>query len=191
MHHAIRATASAWPGWRCSIAGARPMPERHAGETVFSELDLGCGLLDSAWVSGIGWGGVGMPRLTTLVGVRLSIWASLSFGAGEADLESFDLAEPAFAFGFGDAGGEVVADLDQAVALGGVGPEHRAADAGVFVDAGGAERAAAGADGDLAAFEVAEELLPFLVGGTRYSSLGRSARRRARNARWAWMASSG
>src|SRR5947199_355093 len=28
-------------------------------------------------------------------------------GAGEADLESFDLAEPAFTFGFGDAGGEV------------------------------------------------------------------------------------
>ena len=34
-------------------------------------------------------------------------------GSGEADLESFDFAEPAFAFGFGDAGGEVVADLDQ------------------------------------------------------------------------------
>jgi len=28
-------------------------------------------------------------------------------GAGEADLESFYFAEPAFAFGFGDAGGEV------------------------------------------------------------------------------------
>jgi hypothetical protein len=28
-------------------------------------------------------------------------------GAGEADLESFDLAEPAFTSGFGDAGGEV------------------------------------------------------------------------------------
>jgi hypothetical protein len=35
----------------------------------------------------------------------------------------------------------------------------------VFVDAGGAERAAACADGDFAALEVAEELLPFLVGG--------------------------
>jgi hypothetical protein len=40
-----------------------------------------------------------------------------------------------------------------------------AAQAGVLVDAGGAERAAAGAGGDLAAFEVAEELLPFGVGG--------------------------
>jgi hypothetical protein len=28
-------------------------------------------------------------------------------GAGEADLQSFDLSEPAFAFGLGDAGGEV------------------------------------------------------------------------------------
>jgi hypothetical protein len=32
-------------------------------------------------------------------------------GGGEADLEAFDFAEPAFAFGFGDAGGEVVADF--------------------------------------------------------------------------------
>jgi hypothetical protein len=42
-------------------------------------------------------------------------------GAGEADLESFDLAEPAFAFGFGDAGREVVADLGDAGPLGRVG----------------------------------------------------------------------
>jgi hypothetical protein len=40
-------------------------------------------------------------------------------GAGEADLESFDFSEPAFAFGFGDAGGEVVADLGDAGPLGG------------------------------------------------------------------------
>ena len=33
-------------------------------------------------------------------------------GAGQADLESFDLAGPAFALGFGDAGVEVVADLE-------------------------------------------------------------------------------
>ena len=35
----------------------------------------------------------------------------------------------------------------------------------VLVDAGGGERAAAVADGQLAAFEVAEELFPFFVGG--------------------------
>jgi hypothetical protein len=44
----------------------------------------------------------------------------LAGGGGEADLESFGFAGPAFAFGFGDAGVEVVADLLQAVALGGV-----------------------------------------------------------------------
>ncbi|MFE3717592.1 hypothetical protein [Streptomyces cyaneofuscatus] len=38
-------------------------------------------------------------------------------------------------------------------------------DAGVFVDAGGAEGSAACADGDFAPFEVAEEFMPFLVGG--------------------------
>jgi hypothetical protein len=86
-------------------------------------------------------------------------------GAGEADFEAFGFAEPGFAFGFGDAGDEVVADLGDAGPLGGVWPVQGAAQAGVLVDAGGAERAAAGAGGDLAAFEVAEELLPFGVGG--------------------------
>jgi hypothetical protein len=42
-------------------------------------------------------------------------------GAGEADLQPVDLAEPAFAAGFGDASVEVVADLDQPGALCGVG----------------------------------------------------------------------
>jgi len=53
----------------------------------------------------------------------------LVLGAGEADLESFGFAEPAFAVGFGDAGGEVVADLGDAVALGGVGPVQGAPEA--------------------------------------------------------------
>ena len=34
----------------------------------------------------------------------------LVVGGGEADLESFGFAGPAFAFGLGDAGQEVVAD---------------------------------------------------------------------------------
>jgi hypothetical protein len=34
-------------------------------------------------------------------------------GAGEADLKTLGLAVPAVGFGFGDAGGEVVADLFQ------------------------------------------------------------------------------
>src|SRR5665647_3614474 len=83
----------------------------------------------------------------------------------EADAQAFDLAEPAFPFGLGDAGMEVVADLDQTEPLGGVRPEHWAAHARVFVYARGSERASAGAGRDFASFEVAEELLPFLVGG--------------------------
>jgi len=89
----------------------------------------------------------------------------LVLGAREADLGSFDLAGLALAAGFGDPGGQVAADLHEAVTLGGVGPEHGAAAAGVLVDAGSSERPAAGADGYLAAFEVAEELGPFLLGG--------------------------
>jgi hypothetical protein len=49
---------------------------------------------------------------------------------GEADLESFGFAGPAFAFGFGDAGTEIVADFFEAVAPGGIDSQQRAADAG-------------------------------------------------------------
>jgi hypothetical protein len=49
-------------------------------------------------------------------------------GAGEADSESFGFAGPAFAFGLGDAGAEVVADLLQAASLGGVDAQERAPD---------------------------------------------------------------
>ena len=49
-------------------------------------------------------------------------------GGGEADLESLGFAGPAFALGFGNAGVEVVADLLQAVPLGGVDPQERAPD---------------------------------------------------------------
>jgi hypothetical protein len=50
-------------------------------------------------------------------------------GAGEADLQSFGLSEPAAGLGFGDAGDEVVADLDQAVPGSWVWPQERAAQA--------------------------------------------------------------
>jgi hypothetical protein len=42
----------------------------------------------------------------------------LVLGAGEADLEALDLAEPAFAFGLGDAVVQVVPDLLEAGPLG-------------------------------------------------------------------------
>ena len=109
---------------------------------------------------------LGMPMVTAGRGLGATVdLGELLVGAGQADLESFDFAVPAFAFGFGDAGGEVVADLDEAWLLVGVGPEHRAADAGVLMDARGGERPPAGADRDFALLEVTEEFLPFLVGG--------------------------
>jgi hypothetical protein len=38
-------------------------------------------------------------------------------GAGQADLESLDFAEPSFAFGLGDPGDEVVADVSDTLPL--------------------------------------------------------------------------
>jgi hypothetical protein len=52
-------------------------------------------------------------------------------GGVEADAESFGFAGPAFALGFGDTGAEVVADVFEAVPLGGVDSQERAADAGL------------------------------------------------------------
>ncbi|WP_329430623.1 hypothetical protein OG339_22245 [Streptosporangium sp. NBC_01495] len=57
--------------------------------------------------------------------------AELLLGASQADLESFNLAEPAFAFGLGNAGDEVVADLVDAGALDRVRPEKRTSDASI------------------------------------------------------------
>src|SRR5260370_35936483 len=81
-----------WAGLRCSVRGGGAAEGRHA------ESDRA--------------GGACAP-------VDLGEFV---FGAGAADLESFGFAEPAFAVGFGDAGGEVVGDLGDAVPLGGVGP---------------------------------------------------------------------
>src|SRR5260370_36943506 len=78
---------------------------------------------------------------------------------GEADLESFGFAGPAFAFGLGDAGEEAVADVLQAAALGGVDSQERAADAGL-INAAGPVGAAAGAEGGAWAPRRAGELLP-------------------------------
>ncbi|MGW7622316.1 hypothetical protein ACWGLG_42215 [Streptomyces antimycoticus] len=50
--------------------------------------------------------------------------ADLGLGAGQADLESFDFAEPAFPLGLGDPVEEIVADLHQAPALCRVWPEQ-------------------------------------------------------------------
>src|SRR4029077_1870464 len=87
------------------------------------------GRREEGWCAQVsGAGGLGVP-------VDLGEFV---FSPGEADFEAFGFAGPAFAFGFGDAGGQVVGDLCEPVALGRVGPVDRAPDAGVFVDAGGA-----------------------------------------------------
>jgi hypothetical protein len=74
----------------------------------------------------------------------------LGGGGVETDLESFDFAEPAVAASFAGAFAEVLDDLDEAAPLAGDDLEDRAADAGVFVFAGGSVGAAAGAEGDRA-----------------------------------------
>ena len=59
---------------------------------------------------------------------------------------------------------QVGADLLEPGTLGGIWPQERAPDAGVLVDARRAEGAGADAGGQLAFFEVGEELVPFLLG---------------------------
>lgn len=49
----------------------------------------------------------------------------LLLGAGQADLQALDLTEPAFTLSLGDPIEQVVADLDQTVSLGRLGPEER------------------------------------------------------------------
>ncbi|MFF5675990.1 hypothetical protein ACFY8S_38870 [Streptomyces hygroscopicus] len=109
----------------------------------------------------------------------------LLLGSGETDAQSLDFAEPALAFGFGDAGGEVVADVDQPCSLSRIRSEERASDTSVLMNARCSEGACAGTDGNLPFLEVGEESVPFFVGGGSVPSLGRAARRRAMNARWA------
>jgi hypothetical protein len=53
----------------------------------------------------------------------------LGVGGGKADLESFGFAGPALLFGFGDAGGQVLADGGQPVPLGRVDAEQGTANA--------------------------------------------------------------
>src|SRR5271169_806554 len=85
---------------------------------------------------------------------------------GEADLESFGFADPAFSPGFVDAGDQVVADARKTGPLIWGNPEKGTSDATVLMNAAGPVGSSAVAQGDSAAFEMAEELLPFLVGGS-------------------------
>jgi predicted negative regulator of RcsB-dependent stress response len=53
----------------------------------------------------------------------------LVLGAGQADAEPFDFAEPAFTFGLANAVDEVIADLLQSAVLRRVRPQERTSDA--------------------------------------------------------------
>lgn len=73
---------------------------------------LGRGCVGAA--SGVGEGGdAGLDGLIAAGGHLVHV-GELGAGAVEADFEPLGFAEPAVGFGFGDAGDEVVADLDQA-----------------------------------------------------------------------------
>jgi hypothetical protein len=61
-----------------------------------------------------------------VIGAQAFHFLELLLCAGEAGLQSFDLAEPVVLFGFGDAGVKVGDDLAEPVDLCGVGPEQRA-----------------------------------------------------------------
>ena len=89
----------------------------------------------------------------------------LGFGSGEADAQPFNFAEPTLPFSFGDPVEEVVADLHQPGTLRRIWPQERAADAGVLMDACRSVCAGAGADGNLSALEVTEEVVPLGIGG--------------------------
>ncbi|MFF1278983.1 hypothetical protein ACFVZC_37405 [Streptomyces marokkonensis] len=65
--------------------------------------------------------------------------AELLLGASQADLETLDVAKPAFRLGFGDSGDQVVADLGKRCPLGRVRSEERASDTSVLVDTGESE----------------------------------------------------
>jgi hypothetical protein len=91
-------------------------------EARVAAVDAGQGVVEADWGSA---GDVGECGHAELDGLFLAAQGrvdlgELVLGSGEADLEPFDLAEPAFALGFGDAVVQVGADLLQPAALGGV-----------------------------------------------------------------------
>src|SRR5213078_2020746 len=100
-----------------------------------------------------------------LAGGQFVHMGELGGRGGEADFESLGFAGPAVLLGLGDPVAQVVADSGETRPLGWVGPQEGAADAAVLVDAASPVGAAAVAERDAPALEMAEELLPFGVGG--------------------------
>jgi len=77
--------------------------------------------------------------------------------------------------GLGDAVEQVAADLGDPRPLVRGWPQERASQAAVLVDAGGRVRPPAFAERDVPSLEVAEELLPLLVGGSTVFRAGAEA----------------
>jgi hypothetical protein len=88
--------------------------------------------------------GDGVPAGDLLHGLQFLV------GGGQGGFQAGDFPELAFALGFGDAGGEVVADLLQARHLGRVRAQEWAPYTAVLVRTRTAEVAGAHAKGDLA-----------------------------------------
>ena len=82
------------------------------------------------WISGVGAGwDAELDGLSGSGAGDLIDLGELVVGAGQADLESFDLAEPAFALGFGDAGGAGWRGSRRGGVSGRVGAQERASQA--------------------------------------------------------------
>ena len=85
------------------------------------------GWVRAAAAGSVGEGGDAELDGLVAAGGDLVHLGELGAGAGEADFQSFGFTEPAVGLGLGDAGDEVVADLDQARPGGGVWPQEWAA----------------------------------------------------------------
>ena len=115
----------------------------------------------------------------------------LVLGAGEADLEALDLAEPAFALGLGDAVVQVVPDLLEPARWAGSGLKSEHLTHACSWTQGDANARAHVPTETFRFSKWARKASHSSSVGVRYSSLGRVARRRAMNARWASIASAG
>jgi len=103
----------------------------------------------------------------------------LLVSCGKGGFQAGDLAEPALAAGLGDAGLEVIADLQQPGLLCWIRPKLRAPDATVFMSAQGAEVPGADPECHLAELEMVQELVPLfgceipvLFAGTQGAAAG-------------------
>ncbi|WP_406358583.1 hypothetical protein [Streptomyces sp. NBC_00658] len=85
--------------------------------------------MNSSWIGGVDGGDAEVDDAAA--GGDTVELGEFLLSSGEADLEPFDFAKPAFTFGLGDAGVQVVADVGESGALGWIRSKERASDAGL------------------------------------------------------------